>query len=328
MKNYFALFMGIFLSICFLGFLFFYTGNVPPKATNPATVASLSGNVSSQAVSPAKAPPLPRNFSFRVVSPPKAPPQSGNVPSRTIDYAKVESQSGNVSPKAINPATVPSQSGNVPSRTIDYAKVESQSGNVPPKAITPVNVTPETRRAISEATNRENVASQSNNVQLSAAYAEEFPSKKGEKQSEEFPSRKEARQSGEQIKAVHAIGVYHGDYPEGNKKKGGTRPDGIVEVTVKHNPDASPVTLILMSYEPVEWRIRKEYGAKVEKIILSSYLPGKVTGIDNVPVLRESIGYAYERMGFIRINMKIRDITGSEAKTFQGGYHGKYFDVY
>jgi hypothetical protein len=83
-----------------------------------------------------------------------------------------------------------------------------------------------------------------------------------------------------------------------------------------------------MSYEPVEWRIRKESGAKVEQIILSSYLPCKVMGIDNVPVLREYFGYAYERMAFIRINMKIKEITGSEAKTFQGGYQGKYFDIY
>jgi hypothetical protein len=311
MRGYFLLFMGIFLSICFLGFLFFYSGNVPPKATNPATVPSQSSNVSPKGINPATVPSQSTHVTPKAINPATVPSQSGNVPSKTIDYANVPSQSGHVSPKAINPATVP-----------------SQSGNVPTKAITPANVTPENRRTISEATNRENVASQSNNVQLSAAYAEEFPSKKGEKQSEEFPSRKEAIQSGEHIKAVHAIGVYHGDYPEGNNKKGGTHPDGIVEVTVKNNPDASPVTLILMSYESVEWRIRKEYGAKIEKIILSSYLPSKVTGIDNVPVLRESIGYAYERMGFIRINMKIRDITGSEAKTFQSGYHGKYFDVY
>jgi hypothetical protein len=82
-----------------------------------------------------------------------------------------------------------------------------------------------------------------------------------------------------------------------------------------------------MSYEPVNWYIKKEDGAEVEQVILSSYHPSKVTGLDNVPVLRENLGYAYKRSALGSVNIKIRELTGSEAKTFQGEYHGKYFDI-
>lgn len=289
MRDYFGLAIGIILSICFLCFLFFYSGKVAKNDVNSVKVPSQSKSVPSQTKST-----VTTRF------------QSVNVSPQTIKPAKVPSQSGNVSPQAIKPVKVPSQSGNVSPQALNTAKVPFLSGDRP----------------------------------VSLAYAEEFPSQNDVRRSNPSPARKEMshsdknqfpkemKQYDEQNRTVHAIGVYHGDFSESDIRTRGAHREGIIDVTIKNNPAASPVTLILMSYESVEWRIRTEAGAKVEKIILSSYLPSRVTGIENVPVLREYFGFAYERRSLNKVNLKIREITGSEIKTFQGGYRGKYFDVY
>lgn len=130
-------------------------------------------------------------------------------------------------------------------------------------------------------------------------------------------------------KFVHAIGVYEGDYPDGKPHSYGYHPDGKIDVTVKNNPNASAVVLLLMSYEPVNWNINVQKGAKIEKIILSNYEGGsKVSGIDDVPVVRESLGYSYERNAILALNEKVKVLVGADIKTAQGGYHGKIFEVF
>lgn len=135
-------------------------------------------------------------------------------------------------------------------------------------------------------------------------------------------------QSHEKVTMVHAIGVYEGDYPDGITHRGGFHPDGKIELSVKNNPNASGVILVLSSYEPVNWHIKEDEGVKVEKVILSGHHPSKVTGVDGIPILRENLGYAYQKSSFSGVETKIKELTGLEVNTFQGGYKGKYFDIF
>ena len=45
-----------------------------------------------------------------------------------------------------------------------------------------------------------------------------------------------------------------------------------------------PITLVLSSYEPNEWRLNIASGAVVEKILLSGFHPQTITGAGNIPV--------------------------------------------
>lgn len=68
---------------------------------------------------------------------------------------------------------------------------------------------------------------------------------------------------------VHAIGVY-----EANSRQEET---GVV--TVRITPRPEPVTLVLTSYNPVNWRIQCDQGAKIEKVILGGYHASTISGI-------------------------------------------------
>lgn len=135
-------------------------------------------------------------------------------------------------------------------------------------------------------------------------------------------------QSLDKTTMVHAIGVYEGGYSDGVRHRFDFHPEGKVVISIKNNPNAKGVILILSSYEPVLWRIDEEGGTKVEKIILSGNYPSRVTGITGIPIFRESLGYAYEKSSFSNMEMKIKEITGLEVNTFQGSYKGKYFDIF
>lgn len=129
--------------------------------------------------------------------------------------------------------------------------------------------------------------------------------------------------------ALHGIGVYEGSYSEGQKHSFGHHPDGHVEVNL-HSKNR-PVVLVLSSYEPVVWTVVPDKGVKIKEIILSSYHPSKVIGVDSsVKVSRHSFGYSYtseavnpDFHGKIIKYTKIPDF-----ESFQGSYKGQLFSIH
>ena len=125
---------------------------------------------------------------------------------------------------------------------------------------------------------------------------------------------------------VHVIGVYEGSYPP-NAGHGSSRPYQI-DITVRERK--RPVVLVLMSYEPVEWRFTLDAGARVREVILSSAHPSRVTGLDpEVPILRESLGLSYRRdASYERLRKQLVERYGTEPASFQYGYKGREFSIH
>lgn len=129
------------------------------------------------------------------------------------------------------------------------------------------------------------------------------------------------------ISALHVIGIYEGDYPNGTMHSYGFHPDGRVDIEVKDNPEVKSYILVLTSYEPVNWYISKAEKANIEKIILSNYHPGKVYGVNGIPIVRMKLGYTYDELSSEFIN-KIKEVTKFDTQSFQGSYKGKLFEIY
>lgn len=125
---------------------------------------------------------------------------------------------------------------------------------------------------------------------------------------------------------VHVIGVYEGSYPP-NAGHGSSRPYQI-DIAVKERKH--PVVLVLMSYEPIEWRFTLDEGAQVREVILSSVHPSRVQGLGpEVPILRESLGLTYKRdASYERIRHQLAERYGSEPASFQYGYKGREFSIH
>ncbi len=124
---------------------------------------------------------------------------------------------------------------------------------------------------------------------------------------------------------IHVIGVYEGSYPQ-NAGHGSRTPYQIdISVRERH----VPVVLVLMSYEPVEWRFTLDEGARVKEVILSSAYPGQIKGLDReIPILRESLGIAYRRdAAYEKLRKHLLERYGSEPASFQYGYKGREFSI-
>lgn len=129
--------------------------------------------------------------------------------------------------------------------------------------------------------------------------------------------------------SLHGIGVYEGSYPSGEQHSFRHHPDGHVEVNL-HSKNR-PIILVLSSYEPVVWKVVPDKGVKIKEIILSSYHPSKVVGVDSgVKVSRHSFGYFYKSEAVnSEFQEKIFKYTElSEFESFQGSYKGQLFSVH
>ena len=127
--------------------------------------------------------------------------------------------------------------------------------------------------------------------------------------------------------ALHIIGVYEGDYPNGVCHSFGFHPEGRIDIEITDNPEVKSYILVLTSYEPINWYISNQDRAKIKKIILSSYHPSKVHGASGVPIIRISLGYSYKGLSTKLLN-KIESTSKFDTKSFQGGYKGKLFEIY
>ncbi|GAB3509993.1 hypothetical protein GCM10027400_12540 [Pseudoxanthomonas daejeonensis] len=124
---------------------------------------------------------------------------------------------------------------------------------------------------------------------------------------------------------IETVGVYEG---EGAVHGAGSsvREPGTVQVLVRRG---KPVILVLTSYEPVNWIIKPEPGAKVAAVLHGGYHPSQVHGAGDARIIDMGRVYAYKRGegGFERLDGEVRQRSGKPVGRFQGNYRGNLFQV-
>jgi hypothetical protein len=102
---------------------------------------------------------------------------------------------------------------------------------------------------------------------------------------------------------------------------------GVIDVTVRRT--SKPIILVLCSYEPVQWKLKIEPGAKLNAVLVSGYYTSQVSGAGSARVVLTGSTYAYSQGGpeFRRFNQEIMLWTGRTIDVFQGKYEGSTFSV-
>lgn len=124
---------------------------------------------------------------------------------------------------------------------------------------------------------------------------------------------------------VEGVGIY--EAREKVTAPGQPRAMGRVSVTVRRSP--RPMVLVLTSYEPVQWQVKLEPGARLGAVLLGGYYESTVLGAGDARVLRIGRTYAYQQEGqeFHALQREVSRWTGRPISLFQTGYHGANFTV-
>lgn len=123
------------------------------------------------------------------------------------------------------------------------------------------------------------------------------------------------------------IGVYEGASASSSSGSG-SPPRGTGQVRINVQPGATPLVLVLSSYEPVNWIINSN-GRKISAILMSSYHESKVTGAQNVQVLKMGSRHAYkmDTREYELLKQDISRYVSNPVQSFQGSYKGQDFSV-
>ncbi|MBA5874741.1 MAG: hypothetical protein GDA66_09365 [Nitrospira sp. CR1.2] len=133
------------------------------------------------------------------------------------------------------------------------------------------------------------------------------------------------------VHTLHAVAVYEGTavHPTSHPIE---TPQGIIHLTVEST--RKPVTLFLMSYYPVDWRVSAAPGARIGSVILRGYYRQTIRGLDNtVPInLASAEDDRWEEMfprtlvtsrdGLLDFKAYVRSMVGVEPATVQSIYTG------
>lgn len=124
---------------------------------------------------------------------------------------------------------------------------------------------------------------------------------------------------------VEAVGVYEstgGSHGPGKPSKPGT-------VSVRVQRSRNPLVLVLTSYEPVNWEIETDPGARIAAILLGGYNPSRVSGLAGVRQIDIGRVHAYQQgdSGYGALEAAVARRTGKRIKSFQGRYSGESFVV-
>lgn len=124
---------------------------------------------------------------------------------------------------------------------------------------------------------------------------------------------------------IEGIGVYEGK--EKFMVPGQSRAMGKVTVNVRRSP--RPVVLVLNSYEPVQWTVRLEPGARLGAVLVSGYYESIVLGAGEARILRTGKEYAYKMDSeeYSALQRQVQRWTGKPIAVFQGSYQGANFSV-
>lgn len=124
---------------------------------------------------------------------------------------------------------------------------------------------------------------------------------------------------------VEGIGIY--EAREKAARPGQARSVGRVSVNVRRT--ARPLVLVLTAYEPVEWNLRLEPGARLGAVLVGGYYDATVTGAGEARVLKIGATYAYKQDGpeFAALQREVARWAGRPIALFQSGYHGSSYSV-
>ena len=130
---------------------------------------------------------------------------------------------------------------------------------------------------------------------------------------------------------VHAVGVYEGELPGGERR--GFREHKQGEVTVNVGGSGRAI-LVLTAYEPVKWTVRPR-GVFIDQILLFGYYdqevvapPGSKVFTNLATAAGSSRIHAYKKdKNHNQLQAVVREITGKEIDTFQGKYRAGSFQV-
>jgi hypothetical protein len=124
---------------------------------------------------------------------------------------------------------------------------------------------------------------------------------------------------------IIAVGVY--ESTAGEHGPGKDRRAGPVTVHVKRG--GKPIVLVLASYEPVQWRVEPEFGARISAVLLGGYYQSRVQGIGDAKQIDIGRVYAYQQggEGYRELEVAVARYTGKRIHSFQGRYSGQTFTV-
>jgi hypothetical protein len=123
---------------------------------------------------------------------------------------------------------------------------------------------------------------------------------------------------------IKAIGIY-----QGNRKNPVAGKPRMGSVTVRMKRSAAPIVLLLSSYEPVQWTIIAEPGARLSRILLSGYNESVVAGAGStrIDIVGRLYAYKEDSPQYNALNKEIYRLTGLLINQFHGRYEGDEFTV-
>jgi hypothetical protein len=100
-------------------------------------------------------------------------------------------------------------------------------------------------------------------------------------------------------------------------------------VTVRMKRSAAPIVLLLSSYEPVQWTVIAEPGARLSRILLSGNNESVVAGAGSarMDVVGRLYAYKEDSPQYNALNKDIYRLTGLLINQFHGRYEGEEFIV-
>lgn len=127
---------------------------------------------------------------------------------------------------------------------------------------------------------------------------------------------------------VEGLGVYEGKEKSlASLNSGPPRKVGKVQVDVRRS--SRPLVLVLSAYDPVQWTLRLEPGARVAAVLLSGYNESSVIGMGNARVLKigSDSAYTQENENYPALQRQVLRWAGKPMAVFQGAYAGSSFSV-
>jgi hypothetical protein len=125
---------------------------------------------------------------------------------------------------------------------------------------------------------------------------------------------------------LHVVGCYSGDTGFGQASRDHEQGKAKVRVTNSINP----IVLVLTAYEPVEWEVKVEGEAVLDRVILSGAYEQTVKGLPADTKVERHIGKNKDPKWFYLYSMddpesslnmqRLRGITGMDIASFQGQY--------
>lgn len=119
-----------------------------------------------------------------------------------------------------------------------------------------------------------------------------------------------------------------------------------IEVEVSVMPKEQPITLVLLSYMPIHWKVKPQFGARIDRVVASGYCEPRVTsGVSNVTrmcqkthgfkaVHTANLFYTERSMAeeskdrtYQAISEHVEEMLHKPIKRYVGSFYGSKFEI-